>query len=300
MAKFKDLHLLMQDEQRILLGPDALGDYGPTVYPAQDPGNEKAFIGWTTISGYNTTLPGSGTTSITPIDEVVISVPLAGERATEPYHMVRYDQLLTWSGIYPNHCDLQGLDQDCHLQYVPTDGSRGFTNTVSGVYPVLGYHLVTKDYVDDEINTLSGTVFAEFANYVTLATDQTITGAKTFTNTTTFSGVTYFDNDVYFGDNTISGTGDIYTGNIYADNMKWGRIACINNATSQAVTFDNPWPDDDYTIVATLTNEVDAKPSIYSTIQGVKTGGGFTTHFSGKIDSNNFVLEWHAFYGQKH
>ena len=85
MAKFKDLHLLLQDEQRILFGPDALGDYGPTVYPAQDPGNEKAFMGWTTISGYNTTLPGSGTTSITPIDEVVISVPLKSKSKLKVY-----------------------------------------------------------------------------------------------------------------------------------------------------------------------------------------------------------------------
>ena len=52
-----------------------------------------------------------------------------------------------------------------------------------------------------------------------------------------------------------------------------------------------------HTIVATLTNEVDSPPSIYSTIQGVKTAGGFTTHFSGKIDSANFILEWIAFYG---
>ena len=98
----------------------------------------------------------------------------------------------------------------------------------------------------------------------------------------------------------VSGTGDIYTDNFYAANQKWGRVACILNNRDQAVTFDNPWPDDDYTIVATLTNEIDVKPSIYSTIQGAKAGGGFITHFSGKIDSSNFVLEWHAFYGQKH
>jgi hypothetical protein len=82
-------------------------------------------------------------------------------------------------------------------------------------------------------------------------------------------------------------------------NQKWGRIACIDGNRNQAVTFDNAWPDGDYTVVATLTNEVDNPPSIYSTIQGVKAGSGFTTHFSGKIDSVNFELEWHAFYGQQ-
>jgi hypothetical protein len=119
MAKFKDLHLLFQEEQRILFGPDALGDYGPTVYPAQDPGNEKAFMGWTTISGYNTTLPGSGTTSITPVDELVISTSVAGERATEPYHLARYDQILEAAN---DHGTLTGLLDDDHPQYILVDG----------------------------------------------------------------------------------------------------------------------------------------------------------------------------------
>lgn len=377
MAKFKDLHLLIQEEQRILFGDDALGVYGPDVYPAVDPGNEKAFMGWTTISGYNTTLPSSGTTSITPVDELVISVPVAGERATEDYHLVRYDQLTdftpdhgdltgldgddhlyyvpvdgsrgftnTVSGVYPvegyhlvtkdyvdavvsgvshpNHCDLNGLDEDCHLQYVPTSGTRGFTGTVSGIDPTESYHLTTRWYVDGEITTLSGIIYEELENYFNLNEDNTVSGSTTFvgptvfegdvihegdvtnSGTVTFDGPTIFNepltvnSGINFGDSTISGTGYIYTENIYANNHKWGRMACIDGNRNQAVTFDNPWPDDNYTVVATLTNETEATPSIYSTIQGVKAGGGFTTHFSGKIDSTYFVLEWHAFYDEFH
>ena len=377
MAKFKDLHLLIQEEQRILFGDDTLGVYGPDVYPAVDPGNEKAFMGWTTISGYNTTVPGSGITNITPVDELVISVPVAGERATEDYHLVRYDQLTdfapdhgdltgldgddhvyyvpvdgsrgftnTVSGVYPvegyhlvtkdyvdtvvsgvthpDHCDLSGLDEDCHLQYVLVDGTRGFTGTVSGIDPTESYHLTTRWYVDGEITTLSGIIYDELENYVTLNTDQTISGSKTFAGDTIFEGTVVHEGDVThsgtvtfdgptifnepltvnsginFGDSTISGTGDIYTDNIYAQNHKWGRVDCILNNRDQAVVFDNPWPDGNYVVVATLTNETDVKPSIYSTIQGVKAGGGFTTHFSGKIDSNNFELEWHAFYDEWH
>ena len=52
-----------------------------------------------------------------------------------------------------NHNILSGLDNDDHLQYVPVDGSRGFTNTVSGVDPTEDYHLTTKQYVD--LNTTS-------------------------------------------------------------------------------------------------------------------------------------------------
>lgn len=52
------------------------------------------------------------------------------------------------SGIGVDHGGLGGLEDDDHILYVPTDGSRGFTSTVSGVDPTLSYHLATKSYVD--------------------------------------------------------------------------------------------------------------------------------------------------------
>jgi len=55
------------------------------------------------------------------------------------------------SGAGIDHGTLDGLDDDDHIYYVPTDGSRGFTNTVSGVYPVQDYHLATKFYVDETV-----------------------------------------------------------------------------------------------------------------------------------------------------
>lgn len=55
-----------------------------------------------------------------------------------------------------DHGGLAGLLDDDHPQYILVDGSRGFTSTVSGVYPTQSYHLVTKQYVDDEISTISG------------------------------------------------------------------------------------------------------------------------------------------------
>jgi len=64
------------------------------------------------------------------------------------------------------HSDLQCLDSDDHLIYVPRDGTRGFTATVSGVTPTEDYHLTTKQYVDsqysgldwqDSVITMSGT-----------------------------------------------------------------------------------------------------------------------------------------------
>ncbi len=91
-----------------------------------------------------------------------------------------------------DHGDLSGLDGDDHELYVPTNGSRGFTNTVSGIYPVQDNDLVTKEYVDDQIG-----------GFVTLSGTQTITGDKTFDNTlTTFLGDVFFDGI----DITMSGT----------------------------------------------------------------------------------------------
>lgn len=54
-------------------------------------------------------------------------------------------------GGIDTHGDLSGLDQDDHVQYVLVDGTRGFTNTVSGVYPTSSGHLATRGYVDDNI-----------------------------------------------------------------------------------------------------------------------------------------------------
>ena len=47
-----------------------------------------------------------------------------------------------------DHGNITGLGDDDHTQYVPADGSRGFTATVSGVDPTQDYHLTTKGYVD--------------------------------------------------------------------------------------------------------------------------------------------------------
>lgn len=58
-------------------------------------------------------------------------------------------QIVVWGGSQwelGDHGDLDGLDGDDHLQYVPRNGTRGFTSTVSGINPTLDKHLVTKEY----------------------------------------------------------------------------------------------------------------------------------------------------------
>jgi hypothetical protein len=245
-------------------------------------------------------------------DDHIYYVPTDGSRGftstvsgidpVEDYHLTTKwyvdDAIANISGVSVDHGTLTGLDDDDHTQYTLTTGARGFTGTVSGIDPTESYHLTTRWYVDGEINTLSGTIYDELENYVTASGNNTFTGDNTFEGDTIFEGPITVNSGIDFDGSTISGTGTIYTGEIFAGNQKWGRESMINGVREQAVTFGTAWPDDDYTVVTSITNEVDGIPSIYSATVGVKAGTGFTVHFSGKIDSNDFVLEWHAFYGQ--
>jgi hypothetical protein len=65
--------------------------------------------------------------------------------------------------IITTHSGLSGLSNDDHLQYSLVNGTRAFTNTVSGVYPTTDNHLSTKKYVDDN------TIFGDGFNYATSA-----------------------------------------------------------------------------------------------------------------------------------
>lgn len=246
-------------------------------------GQEDYIAEWSTVSGgWVYTAPNPGMATYVEDQEVVY---LYDGTQWEPW------------GVTIDHGNLLGLLDDDHPQYVPTDGSRGFTSTVSGIDPTQDYHLATKWYVDDAIATATGTLTGDHGDLNGLLDDDhpqyvPTDASRGFTNTVSGIDPTadYHLATKYYVDQqftTLSG------------NRKWGRITVISGAYSQAVTFDNAFPDDDYTLVATLTNEVDSPPCIYSTIQGVKTSSGFTTHFSGEIENGNFILEWIAEYSQQ-
>ena len=62
-----------------------------------------------------------------------------------------------------DHGTLSGIDADDHIYYVPTDGSRGFTSTVSGVAAIEPHHLVIYEqlttasgHLQDQIDAASG------------------------------------------------------------------------------------------------------------------------------------------------
>lgn len=80
---------------------------------------------------------------------------------------------LTWSstkwipssvaGGVTDHGALTGLSDDDHTQYILVNGSRAFTNNVSGIEPTLSAHLAQKGYVDAKqwsTSNLSGGVLS--------------------------------------------------------------------------------------------------------------------------------------------
>jgi len=64
---------------------------------------------------------------------------------------IHADQHASGGGDEISHSDLPDLDADDHTQYSRVDGTRAFTGTVGGIYPVSSTDLATKQYVDDNI-----------------------------------------------------------------------------------------------------------------------------------------------------
>lgn len=87
-----------------------------------------------------------------------------------------------------SHKWLLDLTSDDHPQYIPVDGSRGFTSTVSGVQPTQTYHLTTKQYVDSAITTATGALTTDHGSLAGLTDDDHIQysltdGSRGFTST---------------------------------------------------------------------------------------------------------------------
>lgn len=120
------------------VAPDAY--YQLMGQPYQTVTDTNAMMSNVTASGFTITI-GQGDNGGTPdtladTDFSVVAFYSEGSPAT--------------SGVV-DHGDLLGLEDDDHLQYVPRNGSRGFTSTVSGVDPTQSYHLATKQYVDSTV-----------------------------------------------------------------------------------------------------------------------------------------------------
>jgi len=73
-----------------------------------------------------------------------------------------------------------------------------------------------------------------------------------------------------------------------------GRVTLANGIVQVGVTFDYPFDDLNFQVVASLSNTVDSPPSQYALTISGKTINGFTIDFSGALDSGNYQLFWIA------
>jgi len=96
---------------------------------------------------------------------------------------------------------------------------------------------------------------------------------------------------------TISGSSDYYTKSevdqLIGQNKSGVEDLSIGD-TSTVINFVSPFDSSDYALVISLENTVDALASEYAFTITDKTVNGFTVNYSGKMDSDNYFLNWYA------
>ena len=198
-----------------------------------------------------------------------------------------------------DHGNLAGLGDDDHTQYSLADGTRAFTGVVGGVTPTLPAHLTTKQYVDGEIDTISGTIDTHI-------NDATIHFTEASIDHGAISGLGDDDHPQYIlvdgsrgFTNTVSGVTPVLGSDLatkdYVDSSDQpqlhGRQAIADGASTVTVNFDDVGSTN-YTVNATMENTADSPPSVYAFIVSAKTSSSFTVTFMGDMDSANYLLDW--------
>jgi len=75
---------------------------------------------------------------------------------------------------------------------------------------------------------------------------------------------------------------------------KSGREPVGLKDTGTSVSFATAFPNSNYSLFVSLENTIDSPASEYAINIDGKTASGFSVHYSGKIDSNNYYLNWYA------
>jgi len=190
-----------------------------------------------------------------------------------------------------DHAQLRGLDNDDHNQYPHLDGRRGFTGNITGIYPSNNNHLVTKEYVDDEItnvisglsmdhNDLNGLDNDDHIQYTLADGTRDFTGpVKGITPTNAFHLTTKQYVDALFNASTSQ--------------TQRGVKNLVNGTDNITVHLSDPLTN--YSVEISIENTTDIEPSIYNYVIIRKTNTEFDILFSGYIDSSNYKLNWVAY-----
>jgi len=73
-----------------------------------------------------------------------------------------------------------------------------------------------------------------------------------------------------------------------------GIVKLNYNDDQTIVTFNTAFTSDDYALLVSVDNVYDSEPSEYAMTIVDKTTSGFKVRYSGKIDSDNYTLNWYA------
>ena len=202
------------------------------------------------------------------------------------------------ASIITDHGGLSGLGDDDHTIYTLADGTRAFTGVVGGITPTDSAHLTTKQYVDDEVATVSGAIDSHTSDATIHFTEASIDhgsiaglgdddhtqyilvdGSRGFTSTV--SGVTPLE-DYHLATKAYVDQGGM---------DRHGRASIADAASTVTVNFAD-LGHTNYTVNATMENTSDSPPSIYAFIVSAKTSSSFTVTFMGDMDSANYLLNW--------
>jgi len=187
--------------------------------------------------------------------------------------------------IEGDHGSLTGLLGDDHTQYILTDGTRGFTGTVSGITPVYDDHLTTKYYVDnvgiDHARITNSSALDYHCQYVH------IDGRRGFT--APIKGVYPLDYNhlttKQYVDDIVSTT---------ASRMQKGLIQLVSGSDNITAFLTYPILSG-YSVSITIENLIDPSPSIYGWVLRQKSTSSFSIEFSSNIDSPNYKMNWIAY-----
>jgi len=270
-------------------GPTVTGSLSPDIYMRKsvyDPDNDGRVSEAESVNDGNhaSTASGIRRAVVNTHSPYLLGTKYIAESTIGNEQYVKYNAVLdrleygipgvsgTVSGIN-DHGSLGGLGDDDHTQYILVDGSRGFTSTVSGVYPTSSGHLTTKQYVDEQITAISGGTL-DHGLLLGLGDDdhpqylnESRGDARYYTQT---------EVDALLGQN------------------KSGRESLGNGDSSTVVNFATSFSVDNYALVVSLENNVDSPASEYAVTITSKTTSGFEVNYSGDIDSNNYYLNWYA------
>ena len=234
--------------------------YPDVIIPLLNPGTKRwvklsSFDDYTKYSLIDGTAPFTSTVSgVTPTQDNHLS--------TKGYVDTEIDTLS--GSIVLVHGNLLGLTVDDHPQYPRTNGSRGFTNTVSGVTPIYTYDLATKNYVDSKL--------AVEENNTAIANGVTNVSA-------TFSGA--------MGDLNYALTYTLMN-TVDANPAQYGMITTTTTVSGFTVSFSDPIDGDNYYLSWRATDLVGVGGGSSGITEIVQDT---SPQLGGNLDMNGFTIE---------